>query len=160
MTTAQLKAETYRIFSQRNKLPHDQQMAFVTGEIAKLENSDDREICETVLFGGIDIADTEMKMAAKEERREVRIFYSGLGLLILGVILAFILPSNPTKIQLFVVQVTIALGAAAFGANIPGFLAIKGKIKDQAGFHNMTYQATGGLAIFFIVYFFVPSLLR
>ena len=59
---------------------------------------------------------------------------------------------------MLLLQTIIALGAAAFSASIPGFLAINGIIKDRAGYHNMAYRATGGLAVFLSISS-IPSLM-
>ena len=161
MSRNELQLEVNRIIAHKNSLPRDQQLRYIVAEIAKIGEKRDRDICETLVFGVADAMGGEEKMAAREERRETRSFYSGLALLAVGIVLAFFVSGRTiNRLQMFIVQTTVALGAAAFGASIPGFLAISGKINDKAGYHNMTYKATGGLAIFVVVYLLIPSLIR
>lgn len=157
----ELRSEVNRIIAQKNKLPPGEQLSFIKAEVAKIKDETERDICETLVFGVADAVGVGEIMASREERRETRSFYAGLALLIAGAVLAFFMADRGFgRVQMFVVQTLIALGAAAFGASIPGFLAINGVIKDRVGFHKMTYKATGGLAIFVIVFLWVPSLLR
>lgn len=156
-----MRAEVNRIVAQKNKFPPDEQLRFIKSEIAKIKNDEDRDMCETLIFGVTDAIEEFKIMASQEERRETRLFYAGLSLLGLGVVLAFFSGNLAlNRMQMLVLQTIIALGAAAFSASIPGFLAIKGIIKDKTGYHNMTYRATGGLAVFLIVFLILPSLMR
>jgi hypothetical protein len=161
VTREKLRSEVHRIIAQKNKIAPDQQLAFIKAEVTKFEDETDRDIAETLVFGVADAVQVDEIMSSREERREIRSFYAGLALLALGIVLAFFSGNRElNRVQMFLVQTLIALGAAAVGASIPGFLAINGVIKDKAGYHKMTYKATGGLAIFIIVFLWLPSLLR
>ena len=157
----ELRLVVNRIIAQKNKVPPDEQLDFIKAEIAQISDNADRDICETLVFGVTNAIEIGEIMASREERQEIRLFYSGLALLGLGALLVF-LPGGRAlnRVQTLFVQTLLALGAAAFSASIPGFLAIKGAIKDRAGYHNMTYKAAGGLAVFVIVFLWLPSLLR
>jgi len=78
---------------------------------------------------------------------------SGLAFLVILLIIAIYIP-YPTKFQIFVFRVVLALAAAAFGSVIPGFLKLKLPISKKA-----LISAGGALALFVIVYSLNPPAL-
>ena len=85
----ELRAEVNRIVAQKNKFPPDEQLRFIKSEIAKIKDDEDRDLCETLIFGVTDAMEEFEIMASQEERRETRLFYAGLVLLGLGVVSLF-----------------------------------------------------------------------
>ena len=75
----------------------------------------------------------------------------GVGFLLLLLLIAFLVP-EPTAFQLIVFRVILALGAAGFGALLPGFLEV-----DYRG-----WLRAGGAAAFFAVVYLVnpPGLIH
>lgn len=75
----------------------------------------------------------------------------GLGVVFLLIILVIVIfIPEPTEQQFFVFRVILSLAAGAFGAVIPGFFEIDGKIK------NISFRTTGAVSFFLITYMANP----
>lgn len=77
-----------------------------------------------------------------------------IGILAIAVVLILIVYNpNPSRPQLFVFRILIALGGAAFSMSISGFVTI------QLNLPSKGYIIAGGsLAVFIILFFFTPQL--
>jgi hypothetical protein len=73
-----------------------------------------------------------------------------LGLLILSVVLALVVPS-PTATQQVVFRVVLCLAAGGVAAAVPGDLHLEGKIV------GIQIDAAGGLGIFVLTYLVSPK---
>jgi hypothetical protein len=75
----------------------------------------------------------------------------GVVFLVISIVLAVVF-SNPTDYQRRVFVGALAVAIAGIGTEIPGFLNVKLSLGTK-----LTITAAGALAIFVLVYFFVPA---
>lgn len=161
LTRAQLVAlsEVQRIHVGKLKVPPNQQLEYLKIQIGALTDTYTRELCEIVFSS---TQETVMVLSANEKlelRRESRIFWTSTVLLVLVFIATFTVPV-PSRLQVFVLQLVASLAAAGFVAFIPGLLALEGILKESTVFRNLKLRATGAFAVFVLVWFYIPSLLR
>lgn len=78
-------------------------------------------------------------------------FLTGIAFLTILLVIALAIP-YPTRFQLLVFRVILALAAAGLGAVIPGFINI-----DLAFAAKTAIRAGGAIALFVIIYFFNPA---
>src|SRR5260221_922596 len=89
-----------------------------------------------------------------EAQRLNSILVFASGLVLIGVILTLIVViPNPTHSQAQAFSVVLALAAGGFCSFLPGMLNVKLGIAKK-----VAIGATGALAVFIIVYFFVPAM--
>jgi hypothetical protein len=107
----------------------------------------------------VDIKDTTMPEtpeqieAANSSQRLNLILSFVFGVLFLSTILALLVfIPNPTKDQMRVFMVVLALAAGGFGTVFSGMLNVKLTLGKK-----LAIGATGALAVFVIVYFFAPA---
>jgi hypothetical protein len=101
----------------------------------------------------LDEYEIRVPMSAKQLERAVGF---GLGVLILAVAvsIAIFIP-NPTSFQANTFRILIALGGAAFGAFIPGFLNVN--ISSNNPIFKFSIRAFSAMAVFVILYFWNPA---
>ncbi|WP_260703422.1 hypothetical protein [Edaphobacter flagellatus] len=146
----------------RRALTGAAEFEFVREKLSKLP-IDLREPCEYLYFQAhsIGIARVEGKysVANREHSRELRYFWVSFGLLILIIVLSLIVPS-PTPWQMNVLRTIIALASAGFVAFLPGMLTVQGAIKENSFLNKTSVKASGAFAVFLLVYYYVPTILR
>ena len=95
----------------------------------------------------------DMKQIEKQRfRRESILCGVGLGLLLLGVFLAF-WHEHYTPQQDMILCTLAGLGASAFLVFLPGFLSLSGTLKPNDFFDSLKFRAGGGAAIFILVFY-------
>jgi hypothetical protein len=161
ITRAQLNAlnEVLRIHAGKLKVAVDQQLEYLKSEIAKLTDPYSRQLCEIVFLSTMETVMVQQANHKLQLRREARLFWTSVGFLILALIAVFFVP-HPTRIQIFVIQLIASLAAAGFVAFIPGLLALEGVLDENSIFRKLKLRATGAFAVFVLVWFYVPSLIR
>jgi hypothetical protein len=77
----------------------------------------------------------------------------GFGIVFSGVLLGVaVVVKNPTPLLITVVKIVIALAGAGVAATIPGFLNV-----EMAPSAGIAVRAGGAIAVFVLVFFFVPA---
>ncbi|PNB04721.1 hypothetical protein C1X98_30855 [Pseudomonas sp. FW306-2-11BA] len=59
-----------------------------------------------------------------------------------------------------VLRTIIALASAGFVAFLPGMLTVQGAIKENSFLNKTSVKASGAFAVFLLVYYYVPTILR
>jgi hypothetical protein len=143
MTLAEFQAEVNRICAELVTLPPRKRLKRLQNEVAKFPGGY-RETALQLIATSVDITETTMKTWEK-------ITMIAAGAVIIFVILCVVVfIPYPSDFQIFVFRIILAIGVAAFGCAIPGFLDIKSKSKLHA------IRAGGALALFVIIFLVNP----
>src|SRR5439155_8641533 len=124
LSRAQLRAlsQIYQIHIGKLKVPSDHQLRYLQQQIGAIEDEFVCEMCEIVFLSTQESAMVAIATQKLQLRREARLFWTSVGLLVLALIAVFVVP-EPTRMQIFVLQLITSLAAAGFVAFIPGLLA-------------------------------------
>ena len=108
-----------------------------------------RSIVEPIVALAIITELNKDDMAANTKKLQFYGFWSGLALLVLGVILLWVTP-NPTPPQYWAARVIISLGAAGFSLALAGLLQIKATLP------LIGISAAGALGVLVLLYLVNP----
>jgi len=110
------------------------------------------------LAGNVDVMPIrfpEVKFVPEDQRSqqhiEAAVFYCGVALLLLSIGLAIFIP-NPTTYQLRIFTGLFAIAMGAFALRLTGMLTVRLTFGQK-----VLISATGALAVFVLVYFFIPK---
>ena len=155
MTARQVKEAIHDIAGQLSALPESKRLAHFRAAIAALppEARDVAEAFLTVFIVMGNPINSKKPVAGALPLWEKLTLYGLAGLMLLGMVIYSIAIPNPTAQQEFVFRLILALGAAALGAFLPGFLHIQGRVA------NFSVRAGGALGMFVLVYLINPPAL-
>jgi hypothetical protein len=91
---------------------------------------------------------------AAATHRDMTLMAFGSALIFIATILTLVvLIKNPSALQAHIFLAVLALAAGGFSSALPGLLNVKMRLSKR-----LVIGATGALAVFVIVYFFVPGM--
>jgi hypothetical protein len=155
MTARQVKEAIHEIAGQLSALPESKRPAHFRAAVAALP-PEARDVAEAFLTVSIVMGNpmnSKKATAGTLPLWEKVTLYGLAGLMLLGMVIYSLAIPNPTAQQEFVFRLILALGAAALGAFLPGFLHIQGRVA------NFTVRAGGALGMFVLVYLINPPAL-
>jgi type II secretory pathway component PulM len=145
MTLPEYQAEVNRICAELNRLPCSERLGKLKSELARLP-PEFRETTLTLVATTVEITEYHEGMKTWEK---ITMMAAGAVIIAVLLVIAFLVP-EPTKFQVFVFRIVLALGASAFGCVIPGFLNIESRSK------LLLLRAGGALALFVLIYLWNP----